>query len=369
MSREGTGDGPRLRLARLARGMSQSDLADAAGVTRQAVAGIEAGAHHPSLRVALALAGALSVQVEDLFGPPPRRRPLPATPLAAPSPTGPAPRVELARVGPRLVAVPLIGSVAARAGFSPAGAVTEDSSTSPWRVRPLGPSRPTLVVAGCDPALPLLSGPLAMLDPPVGLSWWPCSTSDALALASAGLVHAAGVHRADGGPLSGFAEGARASDGDEVLAFSEWREGLAYRPGLAPVAGVEDVAERGWRLVNREPGSEARELLDRQLAAAGLEGAEIVGYESAATGHLLVASALFSGLGDVGVTTEPAALSMGLRFTPLAEERSALVVPHALIDTEEVAGLLRVLSSPALREQLGAIPGYGGVDRCGSPLA
>ena len=62
-------------------------------------------------------------------------------------------------------------------------------------VRPIGPPRPTVVVAGCDPALPLLETPLALLDPPLAFAWWPCGSGEALRLAAAGLVHAAGVHQ------------------------------------------------------------------------------------------------------------------------------------------------------------------------------
>ena len=58
----------RLRLTRLARGQSQGDLARAAGITRQAISGIESGRWSPSLEVALAVARALDSSVEDLFG-------------------------------------------------------------------------------------------------------------------------------------------------------------------------------------------------------------------------------------------------------------------------------------------------------------
>ena len=62
-------DGTRLRLARQARGLSQQQLAGVAGVTRQAVSAVESGHSDPSLRVALGLARALGVTVEELFGP------------------------------------------------------------------------------------------------------------------------------------------------------------------------------------------------------------------------------------------------------------------------------------------------------------
>ena len=109
-------------------------------------------------------------------------------------------------------------------------------------VRPIGPPRPTLVVAGCDPALPLLAPPLALLDPPVAFAWWPCGSLEALRLAAAGLVHAAGVHLrdADGGYNAGAAS--HLPGGAEVVGFTAWREGLVLRPELAPViTGVDSL--------------------------------------------------------------------------------------------------------------------------------
>jgi hypothetical protein len=57
-------------------------------------------------------------------------------------------------------------------------------------------------VAGCDPALPLLETPLSLLDPPVAFAWWPCGSGEAIRLAAAGLVHAAGMHRAADEPAA-----------------------------------------------------------------------------------------------------------------------------------------------------------------------
>jgi hypothetical protein len=48
------------------------------------------------------------------------------------------------------------------------------------------------VVAGDDQAA-AAAGPLGLLDPPLGLTWWPRGSGAALALASWGLVHAAGI--------------------------------------------------------------------------------------------------------------------------------------------------------------------------------
>ncbi len=373
-------DGARLRLARQARGLSQQQLAGVAGVTRQAVSAVESGHSDPSLRVALGLARALGMTVEELFGPGDLGDPVLARPVAAVD--GPGSRVALATVGDTFVALPLHADTAARLGFSPAGGLAVGSPSAPagvsrgmrepWNlvpVRPIGPPRPTVVVAGCDPALPLLETPLALLDPPLAFAWWPCGSGEALRLAAAGLVHAAGVHRV--GPAGPAAPPGPAGPGDaadipggvEVVGFASWREGLVVRPGTH-VRGLDDVARQGLRLVNREPGAQARALLDRERLRFRLDPAELPGYNSRAAGHLQVAAAIAGGLADAGVSSEPAALAYGLDLIPLAAERFDLVLPAKHAASREVQGLLKVLTSPWLLAQLASLPGYD-AGRCG----
>jgi putative molybdopterin biosynthesis protein len=353
--------GTRLRLARQARGLSQQQLAGMAGVTRQAVSAVESGHSDPSLRLALALAHTLGMTVDELFGPGDPADPVLAQPVAPLG--GEGSRVALATVGDTFVALPLRGDTATRAGFGPAGGLVADEpvrrAPDAIAVRPIGPPRSTLVVAGCDPALPLLETPLALLDPPVGFAWWPCGNGEALRLAAAGLVHVAGVHQ-PGDQLDAADEPGAAAEipgGGEVVGFTSWREGLVVRPS-ARVTRLDDVARHGLRLVNREPGAQARSLLDRERLRLGLDPAELPGYDSEAAGHLQVAAAVAAGLADVGVSSEPAALAYGLDFIPLAEERFHLVLPAKHAASREVQGLLKVLTSPWLLAQLASLPGY-----------
>ncbi|MBE0565760.1 MAG: helix-turn-helix transcriptional regulator [Krumholzibacteria bacterium] len=51
----------------LAGGMTQQDLADRLGVTRQTIFAIEKGRYAPSVGLALKLAAVFGVRVEDLF--------------------------------------------------------------------------------------------------------------------------------------------------------------------------------------------------------------------------------------------------------------------------------------------------------------
>jgi putative molybdopterin biosynthesis protein len=375
--------GTRLRLARQARGLSQQHLAGMAGVTRQAVSAVESGHSDPSLRVALALSDALGMTVEELFGPGDPAVPVQARPVAAAGAEGS--RVALAAVGDGFVALPLHADTAARAGFGPAGGLvvggpasggtTGDGAMSDGvpgsiAVRPIGPPRPTLVVAGCDPALPLLETPLALLDPPVAFAWWPCGSGEALRLAAAGMVHAAGVHQpGHAGGYQHYEQDAQVEipGGAETVGFTSWREGLVARAATG-IRGLDDVASRGLRMVNREPGAQARALLDQERLRLHLDPAELPGYDGQAAGHLQVASTVAGGVADVGVSSEPAALAYGLNFVPLAEERFDLVIPARYAASREVQGLLKVLASPWLLAQLASLPGYDPA-RCGERLS
>lgn len=361
--------GARLRLARQARGFSQQQLAGMASVSRQAVSAVESGQSDPSLRVALALASALGMTVDELFGQHALAPPISARLVAASS--GPAGRVALAPVDDSFVALPLSGTTASRAGFLPAGGlVVGTPAGGAVDVRPVSPPRPTLVVAGCDPALPLLSEPLGLLDPPIGLSWWPCSSREALRLAAAGLVHAAGVHlRDEAGGYNTAAVTESLPGGSEVIGFSAWREGLVLSPAVADrVRGVADLVGTGLRLVNREPGAEARRVLDRELAGLGVGSDQVPGYGTRATGHLEVGGAIAAGLADAGIASEPAALACGLAFVPIVAERFDLVIGSARAGSREVQALVKVLSSRWLLDQLASLPGYDPAP-CGQHVA
>ena len=363
--------GTRLRLARRARGLSQQQLADVAGMSRQAVSLWESGESDPSLRAAFALASALGMTIEELFGPGERAAPVAAAPVAQLGDEGA--RVTLASVGDGYVALPLRGVTASRGGFRPAGGLAAGAGNDQRRnrmVRPIGPLRPVLVVAGCDPALPLVGAPLGLLDPPVLFSWWPCPSREALRLAAAGLVHVAGTHLRGLG--SGYNTGPAAEmlpQGGQVIGFCSWQEGLALTPDLADgISGVADAARRGLRLVNREPGAEARSVLDRELAGTGIDASQLPGYNAQVTGHLEVAAAIAAGLADAGIASEPAALAYGLAFLPLTAEHFDLVIPAGHESTSEVQGLLKVLSSAWLHDQLASLPGYDPA-RCGEHIA
>jgi putative transcriptional regulator len=57
----------KLKLARVEKGLSQQDLADLVGATRQTIGLIEKGKYNPSLNLCINIAKALDRTLNDLF--------------------------------------------------------------------------------------------------------------------------------------------------------------------------------------------------------------------------------------------------------------------------------------------------------------
>lgn len=57
----------KMKLARVAAGLSQEQLAAAAGVTRQTIGLIESGDYNPSLRLCVAICRTLHKTLDELF--------------------------------------------------------------------------------------------------------------------------------------------------------------------------------------------------------------------------------------------------------------------------------------------------------------
>ena len=57
----------RLKAARAAKDLSQQELADLVGVSRQAVNAIEKGDYNPTIRLCLAICRALDKTLDELF--------------------------------------------------------------------------------------------------------------------------------------------------------------------------------------------------------------------------------------------------------------------------------------------------------------
>src|SRR6266508_2684318 len=261
----------RLRAKRQALGLSQKQLADLAGITRQAVSAVEANQYSPATSVALQLARALRCRVEDLFSIKSGGEVVEGELLGS-LPDGPDPmRAQVTQIGDRLLVRPLDGvgelmSLRATADGLIIAASPKSKRVKVKLLKDRETVRRKIVVAGCDPAMFLAAEHLRKQDKE---NLVPCLIGSSIArdALKRAEVHAAGVHLAD--ERSGVwnrPDLQRSLGGMDcmVVTFAHWEEGLIVRQGNPKrIRGVADLMRSNVRLVNREKGSVARRLLDR----------------------------------------------------------------------------------------------------------
>jgi putative molybdopterin biosynthesis protein len=218
-----------------------------------------------------------------------------------------------------------------------------------------------LVMAGCDPAASLLSH---MVERISGIDIVSAAASSKLALSwlQEGKVHIAGSHLED--PKTGefnvpYLREQFPDEEFQVVTFARWEEGFVVAPGNPKhIRATEDLARKDVRLVNREPGSGSRALLEKLLQQAGIPHKQVHGYERLAFGHLAAAYSVVAGDADVCVATRSAAQTFALEFVPLHSARYDLVMRKRTTDLPSVKAFLDVLQRATLRRKLEVLAGY-----------
>jgi molybdate-binding protein/DNA-binding XRE family transcriptional regulator len=343
---------------RTAKELSQGQLADLTGLTRQAVSAIETGQYVPNTAVALRLARALGCTVEELFALAP-----PCLPDGIELAAGQAPgarRMALGRVGERWIGFPLSGGREIHQGFISADLLLPENG-APQLLTSVERLDQTAVLLGCDPSLGILSAHLAAHS--AGrLLWLAEASQPALDALARGEAHLAGTHLRDPDSQTYNLFQARrslAGAGGLVVEFARWEAGLVVAPGNPKgLRTVADLARADVRIINREAGSGSRALLDELLRHAGVPGHSIAGYERLVSSHMAAAGVVAGGGADVAIALRATALALGLHFVPLDEMRFDLVIPESHLSHPTVSRLLDTLQSAALRAELGALPGY-----------
>src|SRR6266511_2495266 len=357
----------RLREKRHALGLSQKQLADLAGITRQAVSAVEANQYSPATSVALQLARALRCRVEDLFSIKSGGEVVEGELLGS-LPDGPDPmRAQVTQIGDRLLVRPLDGvgelmSLRATADGLIIAASPKSKRVKVKLLKDRETVRRKIVVAGCDPAMFLAAEHLRKHDKD---NLVPCLMGSSIALGALkrGEVHVAGVHwvdeRSGTWNLGDLKRGLSRMD-CMVVTFAHWEEGFIVRQGNPKrIRSVNDIARPAVKIVNREQGSGARRLLDREFESAGILSTRVKGYGDEVLSHLEVGARVKVGLADVGVGVRAAAAICGLDFIPLQRERYDLIIPKA--HYENLPGLRTLLDtivSRPFREELEALGGY-----------
>jgi molybdate-binding protein/DNA-binding XRE family transcriptional regulator len=357
----------RLREKRQALALSQKQLADLAGITRQAVSALESDQYSPATSVALQLARALHCRVEDLFSLKQGGEIVEGELLGALSHGNIPARAQVIQIGRRILVRPLIGLGELASLSATADGIIVESNPENNRVKvkllkDREAVRRQIVVGGCDPAMFLAGEHIRKHDQE---NLVPCLMGSSIALNALkrGEVHVAGIHLAEEGAGGWELPSLKNSLGDldcMVVTFAHWEEGLIVRQGNPKkIKTVSDIAKSSVKIVNRELGSGARRLLDKQLAASRIKPNRVKGYTEEVLSHLDVAARIKAGLADTGVGVRAAASIAGLDFVPLQRERYDLVIPKDYY--ESLSGLqvlLDMMVSKPFRDELEALGGY-----------
>ena len=124
------------------------------------------------------------------------------------------------------------------------------------------------------------------------------------------------------------------------------------------IKGWSDLGREDVSILNRRVGSSSRILLDTQLKRLGIPASRVRGYDKIMKSHLTMAAAVASGEADLAIGTERISRQIeDLDFIPLLEERFDFVIKKEMMETEPVRKLLKVLNSPAFRNEIAHFSG------------
>jgi molybdopterin molybdotransferase/putative molybdopterin biosynthesis protein len=348
------------------RGISAAQLARTVGVTRQTIYAMEAGSYIPNTAVALRLAQALEVKVEDLFALPQAEpaglRSEEVTLLPGSESLHPGQPVQLCRVNKRLVASPpspvpwyFPVSDAVVAGKHPKNGRTDVQvfdAAEDFRNR--------VLIAGCDPGISVLAHHVQSAGVELVLAHR--NSSQSLKLLKEGCVHIAGTHlRDESSGESNLPEIGRLFPRNSVavITFAVWEEGIVTAAGNPQsIQAIEDLARRDVTIVNREKGAGSRALLDSHLKLLKIDPKNVRGYDRIAPGHLPAAWEVQSGQADCCIATRAAARVFGLGFIPLVSERYDLAIRRQHLDMPSIQTLLDTLNRSNYRRELESLGGY-----------
>jgi putative molybdopterin biosynthesis protein len=349
-----------LKAMRLARGISQKDLAQRVGVGRQAIYDMESGRYVPNTAVALRLARELGCIVEELFHMEGTQKK--ESIILTEQVDKPGARLSVVRVNEHLVAYPQDGKWLLSEGFHAADGLLKETGRDIHLLQDEERLEKKILLLGCDPAFSILNAHVARSGHGAELLCRFASSMRAVDGLEAGHAHLAAAHLHNIGTEEANVELAKTvlkQSPTLVIGFSLFEEGLMLQPGNPhSITTLADLTNKGVRFINRDRGAAIRLLFDDQLHRFGIQTTAIQGYEQVVSGHIEGAQMVAFGLADVALGLRAVAATYHLDFMPLQFVRCDLIIPRNFLDLKAVQILLDVLQTKTLRRDLASLPGY-----------
>ncbi len=282
-------------------------------------------------------------------------------------------RVRLGQVGDRLVATPVqrgagvISSLVRADGLTLIPRTIEGleagSEVEVQLLKPIEEVRRTIVAIGShDMVLDLIASRLSRIAGGPGLASANVGSMGGLLAIRRGEAHIAGTHLMDeesGEYNVSFIKRYIPNREVELVHLAARTQGLMVKPGnQLGISSLADLTRPDVRFVNRQRGSGTRVLLDYELRQAGIDSAEVRGYDREEYTHLAVAAAVSGDKADAGLGILPAARAMELDFIPMFSEEYDLVIPSEFYESDLLAPMLELIRSSAFHVEVEALGGY-----------
>ncbi|MDO5413849.1 MAG: molybdopterin biosynthesis protein [Bacillota bacterium] len=156
-----------------------------------------------------------------------------------------------------------------------------------------------------------------------------------------------------------FPKGAASSEPMALIKGVHRIQGILVKKGNPlGVSSIDDLAKKDVCYVNRQRGAGTRVLFDYKLKEAGIDPADINGYDREMATHMAVAAAVASDGADAGMGILSAAKAMGLDFIEVAPEEYDFAIPAKHLELPHVKAFIEILKSEDFRNRVEELGGY-----------
>ena len=145
-----------------------------------------------------------------------------------------------------------------------------------------------------------------------------------------------------------------------VLHLLKRKQGFYVQKGNPKnIQSFEDLKRSDITIVNREPGSGVRVLIDEKLRQAGIPTQEVNGYQDIVSSHLEAAAAVNRGDADVAVGSEKHSLSVpGIDFLLIQEESYDMVIRKEDFLKKPYQKMIEIIRSSEYQKEVAGLGGY-----------
>lgn len=145
-----------------------------------------------------------------------------------------------------------------------------------------------------------------------------------------------------------------------VLHLLKRKQGFYVQKGNPKgIHSFEDLKRSDVTIVNREPGSGVRVLIDEKLRQAGISTQEINGYHRVVNSHLEAAAAVNRGEADVAVGSEKHSLPVpGIDFLFIQDESYDMVIRKEDFNQKPYKKMMEIIRSEEYQKEVAGLGGY-----------